>query len=66
MVAAGAVDAGVDCLRRAGAEAEAAGDPALLGRCLSELGTALIHAVRGYDDEGCPVLTGPNHRHRRG
>jgi DNA-binding SARP family transcriptional activator len=55
-LAAGAVDAGVDCLRHAGAQAEAAGDDALLGRCLYELGTALVHAVRGFDDEGAILL----------
>ena len=55
-LAAGAVDAGVDCLRQAGARAEAAGDDALLGQCLYELGTALVHAVRGHDDEGTIML----------
>lgn len=55
-LSAGAVEAGLDCLRRAGAQAEAAGDDALLGRCLFELGTALVHALRGFDDEGCVLL----------
>lgn len=55
-LAAGAVDAGLDSLRRAGAQAEAAADDALLGRCLHELGSALVHAVRGFDDEGCVLL----------
>lgn len=55
-LAAGAVDAGVDCLRQAGARAEASGDDALLGQCLYELGTALVHAVRGFDDEGSVLL----------
>lgn len=55
-LAAGAVDAGLDCLRQAGARAEAAGDDALLGECLYELGTALIHSVRGLDDEGTILL----------
>ena len=28
----------------------------LLGRCLTELGTALVHSIRGYDDEGAVIL----------
>jgi DNA-binding SARP family transcriptional activator len=55
-MSAGAVDAGLDCLRRAGGEAESAGDTALQGQCLLELGSALVHAVRGFDDEGCVLL----------
>ena len=55
-LSAGAIDAGLDCLRRAGAQAEAAGDDALFGQCLHELGSALVHAVRGFDDEGCVLL----------
>lgn len=55
-IQAGAADAGLDCLRRAGAQAEAAGDNGLLGRCLFELGSALIHSVRGFDDEGSVLL----------
>ncbi|GIE77243.1 hypothetical protein Aph02nite_31930 [Actinoplanes philippinensis] len=55
-LAAGAVEAGLDCLRRAGGHAEATGDPRLLGQTFFELGTALIHAVRGFDDEGCILL----------
>lgn len=55
-VSAGAADAGIECLRGAAASAESSGDPALLGRCLLELGTALVHAVRGFDDEGAVIL----------
>ncbi len=55
-VSAGAVDAGVECLRRASADAEDSGDAELLSRCLVELGTALVHSIRGYDDEGAVVL----------
>ncbi len=55
-MSAGAVEAGLDCLRRAGAEAESAGDSRLRGQCLLELGSALVHAVRGFDDEGSVVL----------
>jgi hypothetical protein len=45
------VEGGLDCLRRAAAEAEALGDGPLQARALTELGTARIHAVRGLDDE---------------
>jgi DNA-binding SARP family transcriptional activator len=55
-LAAGAADAGLDCLRRAGAQAEAAGDDALLARCLYELGHGLVRSKRGFDDEGAVVL----------
>jgi DNA-binding SARP family transcriptional activator len=55
-LAAGAVEAGIDCLRHGAAEAEAIGDIHLRARALSELGTALVHAVRGYDDEGAITL----------
>ncbi len=55
-VAAGATDAGIDSLRASTAAADTADDPALRGRCLTELGTALVHSVRGYDDEGAIVL----------
>jgi hypothetical protein len=46
----------VDCLRRACAEAAACGDPALQARALIALGGALVHAVRGRDEEGAAVL----------
>lgn len=55
-MSAGAVEAGLDCLRRAGAEADSAGDSRLHGQCLLELGSALVHAVRGFDDEGSVLL----------
>lgn len=51
-VNAGAVDAGIDSLRRAALAAEAADDHALRAESLAELGAALIHSVRGQDDEG--------------
>ena len=53
---AGAVEPGVACLRHACAEARAAGDPALLTRALSALGIALVHAMRGRDEEGAALL----------
>ena len=55
-LAAGATDAGVECLRRASAQAEASGDDALLARSFCELGTALVHSIRGFDDEGSVLL----------
>jgi DNA-binding SARP family transcriptional activator len=53
---AGAVEPGLECLRLASAEAAASGDVALHARSLSELGSALVHAVRGRDQEGAAVL----------
>jgi DNA-binding SARP family transcriptional activator len=53
---AGAVDAGIECLRRAVVAAESAGDPDLHSSTLLSLGSALVHAVRGHDDEGSVLL----------
>lgn len=53
---AGAVDAGVETLRRAVQEAGRAGDPGTQAEVQRALGTALIHAVRGSDGEGTVVL----------
>lgn len=55
-LSAGAADAGIDCLRRAVNDAEKVKDRHLLARATFELGTALVHAVRGYDDEGSVLL----------
>jgi DNA-binding SARP family transcriptional activator len=55
-VDAGAVEPGVACLRQASAEARGVGDPALLARTLAALGAALVHSVRGGDEEGAAVL----------
>jgi DNA-binding SARP family transcriptional activator len=49
---AGAVEPGIEILRRACAEAAAAGDAGLRARTLAVLGSALVHAVRGRDEEG--------------
>jgi DNA-binding SARP family transcriptional activator len=49
---AGAVEPGVQILRQACAEAAASGDPGLEARALAALGSALVHAVRGRDEEG--------------
>jgi tetratricopeptide (TPR) repeat protein len=53
---AGAVQPGIDCLRLACAEAAACGDAGLRARSLVELGSALVHAVRGRDGEGAAAL----------
>jgi len=53
---AGAVEPGVACLRQACDEAGGVGDPALLARARAALGTALVHAVRGRDEEGAAEL----------
>jgi DNA-binding SARP family transcriptional activator len=55
-IVAGAVDAGIQCLRRAVTEADRCHDVALHGRALAALGGALVHAVRGRDEEGAIVL----------
>jgi DNA-binding SARP family transcriptional activator len=55
-IVAGAVDAGLDCLRRAVHESRFADDDDLIVAALTELGSALVHSVRGRDDEGAVVL----------
>jgi DNA-binding SARP family transcriptional activator len=55
-LAAGTVEAGVDCLRRAATDAQDCRDARLQGVTLLELGTALVHSVRGHDDEGAILL----------
>jgi DNA-binding SARP family transcriptional activator len=55
-IAAGAVEAGLQCLRRAVTEAEAIDDEDLHARALLSLGSALVHAVRGRDLEGAAAL----------
>jgi hypothetical protein len=59
-VAAGAIDAGLQCLRRAVVEAERCGDIALQAEALNALGGALVHAARGRDEEGAILLRWPN------
>lgn len=54
--AAGAVDSALERLRRASAEAARLGDHGLRARALVALGTTLVHAVRGRDEEGAAVL----------
>jgi DNA-binding SARP family transcriptional activator len=53
---AGATDAGVETLRRAAQEADRAADPAVQADVLRALGSALVHAVRGFDGEGAVAL----------
>jgi DNA-binding SARP family transcriptional activator len=55
-LAAGAVEHGLGCLRQACAEAAACGDGVVRAQSLVALGTALVHAVRGRDEEGAAVL----------
>ena len=55
-IGAGALDAGLQCLRRAIVEADATGDPALRTRARVALGGALVHAARGRDEEGATAL----------
>jgi hypothetical protein len=55
-VKAGAIDTGVWSLQGAVVAARALRDPALLARALVSLGSALIHGVRGVDQEGLAIL----------
>jgi len=55
-VDAGAIDSGIECLRRAVVDAEASNDRQLYGRVQCALGSALVHGIRGFDDEGSLAL----------
>ncbi len=55
-VNAGAIDTGLRSLQGAVVAARAVRDAALLARALVELGSALIHGVRGVDQEGLAML----------
>lgn len=55
-VAAGAVEAGLDCLQRAAGKSSDASDRQLQAQALLSLGAALVHSVRGRDGEGSVVL----------
>jgi DNA-binding SARP family transcriptional activator len=55
-IRAGAVDAGLQCLRRAVVDARGAGDRALQAGALVALGSALVHAARGRDEEAAASL----------
>jgi DNA-binding SARP family transcriptional activator len=49
---AGTIEPGIEILRHACAEAGAADDAELHARALAALGSALVHALRGRDEEG--------------
>jgi tetratricopeptide (TPR) repeat protein len=55
-MAAGSLTDGVDGSRRAVANARALDAPDVLARCLVGLGSALVHAARGHDEEGTASL----------
>ncbi len=55
-IAAGVVDAGLECLRRAVAETEPLRGTPLRAQALLALGSSLIHSVRGRDEEGSIAL----------
>ena len=55
-IKAGALDAGLQCLRRAAAEAHSLGDVGLKARTLFALGSALAHCGRGKQDEAATAL----------
>jgi DNA-binding SARP family transcriptional activator len=55
-VTAGAADAGIAALRSAIVAARAIREPTLLARALVALGSAMIHGVRGADQEGLALL----------
>jgi tetratricopeptide (TPR) repeat protein len=55
-IGAGAIDAGLECLRRAAAEAHSCGDLEIKAKALLGLGRALVHAARGRDEEAAAAL----------
>jgi DNA-binding SARP family transcriptional activator len=55
-VAAGAIEAGYDTLRRAVDDARDSGDRSVMARALVALGEAYIHGGRGRDGEGATAL----------
>lgn len=55
-IAAGALDAGLQCLRRAIDDARNATAAELQARALLALGSALVHAARGRDEEAAGAL----------
>jgi DNA-binding SARP family transcriptional activator len=55
-IAAGAIDAGLQCIRNAVSEAARSRETSLRGRALAALGSALVHSARGRDEEGSIVL----------
>ncbi|HZP91065.1 MAG TPA: BTAD domain-containing putative transcriptional regulator [Actinomycetota bacterium] len=55
-VDAGAIEAGLETLRGATDAARAAGEPELEAAACLALGTALVHAAKGKDEEGAAAL----------
>lgn len=55
-VAAGAGATGIESLSRAVIGARASGDDGLLATALLEVGSAMVHAARGTDDDGAAAL----------
>ena len=55
-VSAGAIETGADALRTAVRLADRAGDPRLRVTCRLVLAEALIHSLRGFDEEGLAAL----------
>lgn len=55
-IAAGLPDAGIDALREGLGGARALNDAGWLARSLTALGSALIHAIRGSDQDGLALL----------
>lgn len=55
-IAAGALDAGLDCLRRAVASARTSSAVDVQARALVSLGSALVHAPRWHEEEASPAL----------
>jgi DNA-binding SARP family transcriptional activator len=55
-ITAGSWAEGINLFRRAERDARKLGVPALHARCLVALGSALVHAARGHDEEGAASL----------
>lgn len=55
-ISAGALETGLATLRQAVGAARRLGDRALLARALVALGSTLVHAARGTDEEGAAAL----------
>jgi len=55
-LSAGAADAGIECLRRAVHDSVETDAPLVQSRALFELGSAIVHFVRGATDEGAVML----------
>lgn len=53
---AGAPDAGIENLRQAVSHAEKTSDKHLFASAMLELGKSLVHAIKGFDDEGAVLL----------